>query len=181
MYRVTRGGYEEPHDNSKTKDGKDLLICICCGGSGPPARQDDEKPASKRAGPEVIQCDHCELSWHLDCLDPPLAVAPQRSKANPSKPVWMCPRHVDPELNNIDPTVNILNKDRPEKSRKLKIRKPRNALVVDTALSRGVKNNGLIEIINEPSDDEANLSKPPNLFRAPERGFKLDFIDRVKR
>ena len=178
---MTRGGHEESHENVKTKDGKDTLICFRCAGTGTLAPQTDEKPARSRGSHEMIPCDYCESLWHLDCLDPPLAVAPQRSKANPSKPVWMCPTHIDSELNNIDPTVNIQNKNRPAKSRKYRIRKPRNAVVVDTALSRGVKNNGLIEIINEPSDDEANPSMPPNISRAPEQGLKLDFIDRVKR
>lgn len=39
----------------------------------------------------LIACDQCPLRWHLDCLDPPLTMAPP-----PSTP-WTCPAHL-PEL-----------------------------------------------------------------------------------
>ncbi|KAG8924475.1 hypothetical protein FRC02_010407 [Tulasnella sp. 418] len=37
----------------------------------------------------MISCDYCGLSWHLDCLTPPLVTLP------PSHKKWMCPNHVD--------------------------------------------------------------------------------------
>ncbi|KAG9015932.1 hypothetical protein FRB90_004139 [Tulasnella sp. 427] len=37
----------------------------------------------------MISCDYCLLSWHLDCLDPPLVCMP------PAHKKWMCPNHVD--------------------------------------------------------------------------------------
>jgi len=151
-------------------------------------RQNDDIPTLGRAGREMIQCDLCNLSWHLECLDPPLAVAPKKSKIN--RITWTCPNHIDSLLNDIDPQANTSNKDRPTISRRYKIRRPKNAIFVDTALSRGFKNNGLIEVINEPSDDETFTLKKyetespkslPQLLRAPEKSLKLDFIDRVKR
>ena len=94
----------------------------------------------------------------------------------------MCPNHIDSELNSIDPKANISNKDRPTTGRKYKIRRPKDVVFVDTALKRGLKNNGLIEIINESSDEEISTPRSPaQLLRAPEKGLKLDFIDRVKR
>uniref|UniRef100_F1KVK9 PHD-type domain-containing protein n=1 Tax=Ascaris suum TaxID=6253 RepID=F1KVK9_ASCSU len=35
----------------------------------------------------LLQCDFCPLCYHLDCLNPPLAVPP--------KDRWMCPAHVE--------------------------------------------------------------------------------------
>lgn len=37
----------------------------------------------------MIACDYCTLYWHLDCLTPPLASAP-----NPAKK-WRCPNHIE--------------------------------------------------------------------------------------
>uniref|UniRef100_A0A3P8QSD1 PHD finger protein 12b n=1 Tax=Astatotilapia calliptera TaxID=8154 RepID=A0A3P8QSD1_ASTCA len=35
----------------------------------------------------LIQCDHCPLLFHMDCLDPPLTALPAGK--------WMCPNHVE--------------------------------------------------------------------------------------
>ncbi|KAG2221371.1 hypothetical protein INT45_012417 [Circinella minor] len=37
----------------------------------------------------MITCDYCPLSWHMDCIDPPMASMP-----NPARK-WMCPTHVE--------------------------------------------------------------------------------------
>ncbi|KIO34273.1 hypothetical protein M407DRAFT_16810 [Tulasnella calospora MUT 4182] len=37
----------------------------------------------------MISCDYCLLSWHLDCLDPPLVCLPPPHKK------WMCPNHIE--------------------------------------------------------------------------------------
>ena len=182
-YRLTRGGYEEPPDNFRIKDGKDnTIFCFRCSGSSLPTRQSNDVCAVVRTGREMIQCDYCNLSWHLECLDPPLAVAPKKSNKNGDKVPWMCPNHTVPLLKNIDPKENTSNTNRPTISRNYKIRRPRNAVVVDTALRRGLPNNGLIEIIYDDSEDEAStFDLPPQIPRVQEKGIKLDFIDRVKR
>ena len=185
-HRPTRGGYEEPPDHFKIKDGKDnTVFCFRCQGSSLPIRQSDDIPAVGRGGREIIQCDHCNLSWHLECLDPPLAVAPKKIKTGPNRPktTWMCPNHIDPELNSIDPQANLSNRDRPTFSRKYKVRRPKDSITVDSNLNRGFKNNGLFEIQNESSDDDTwtPTSTAVQILRVPERGVKLDFIDRVKR
>ena len=182
-HSVTRGGYEEPPDNFKVKDGKDnTIFCFRCQGSTLPARQGDSVPGIGKGGREMIQCDHCNLSWHLECLDPPLAVPPKKIVRNgKTKATWMCPNHTDPLLNDIDPTTNPENTDRPTTSRRYKIREPKNAVTVNSTMTRGVKNNGIIEVIDDPSGDE--LSTPDTPFQIPrlsERGIKLDFIDRIK-
>ena len=132
---------------------------------------------------EIIACDYCNLSWHLDCLDPPLAMAPKR-KHNGVKPKmvpWMCPNHIDSELSKV--RVQGSNRNRSSDSkRKYKIRYPKVYNIVDTALRRGLKNNGLIEVENEPSDEDQNMTNiSGQVYRVHEKGIKLDFIDRVKR
>ena len=129
----------------------------------------------------MIQCDYCNLSWHLECLDPPLAVAPPK-ESKTSRILWMCPNHVDPLLNDIDPKANPSNQDRPTTSRNYRIRRPKNLTFVNTTLTRGSKNNGLIEVVSDSDDDEA-LTPPasPQYLRIPQRSIKLDFIDRMKR
>jgi len=46
---------------------------------------------SSRVG-SLVKCDYCPLSFHLDCLDPPLSEIP--------RDVWMCPNHVEQFLDN---------------------------------------------------------------------------------
>lgn len=93
----------------------------------------------------------------------------------------MCPLHVDHELAEIDTSRLV----REPGNRKIRIRKPRNARVVDTALQRGFANNGLVEIQNDSSDEDSEFYEEENeqgtIFRLPEKGVKLDFIDKVKR
>jgi len=46
---------------------------------------------SSRVG-ALVRCDYCPLSFHLDCLDPPLSEVP--------RDVWMCPNHVEQFLDS---------------------------------------------------------------------------------
>lgn len=176
MYRsTTRSGYEELPNNFKLKDNKnDTVLCYRCGKS----------TSEKR---EIIPCDFCNLSWHLDCLDPPLATAPRKTSNNgKTKHTWMCPNHIDGLLANLKTNAHVTasKQAQPATGRAYKVRRPKNASIVDIGLRRGFKNNGLIEIENEPTDDESENEKtyPPGvIYRVPEKGLKLDFIDRVKR
>jgi hypothetical protein len=71
-----------------------------------------------------------------------------------------------------------------------KVRKPRRSSVVEPLFSRGMRNNGLIDIINDADDDtdgEGNYvfsddPRDPNskLYRIPEKGIITDFISKVK-
>ena len=73
-----------------------------------------------------------------------------------------------------------------------KVRKPSEPEVVEPTFSRGMHNNGLIEIMNDTDDDtdgEGNYvfghDDPKDLnskvFRVPEKGVILDFVSKVKR
>lgn len=162
-------GYENLEaapDLLKLKDAKgNPVLCYACGKSA----------LSKQ---EIIQCDYCSLQWHLDCLDPPLSNPPRRVNAGfGSKAAWMCPNHVDHELIAVKSAKSGY-------SRIHRIRRPKKAKVVDTQLRRGFVNNGIIEVDLEPSEDEGfyeDHSSCGVVYRLPERGVKLDFIEKVKR
>jgi hypothetical protein len=62
-----------------------------------------------------------------------------------------------------------------------RFRKIKGASVIKPAVSRGVKNNGYIEIENDPTDDEEELGfyeqrEYGRVYKLPELGIKLDFI-----
>ena len=102
--------------------------------------------------------------------------------ASKIKYTWMCPNHVDQELQALEPSTmtssKVLN------GRSHKIRRPKHPRTVDIALRRGFKNNGNIEIENDPTDEEEFGLEREELgvtYRLPERGIKLDFIDKVRR
>jgi hypothetical protein len=50
---------------------------------------------------------------------------------------------------------------------------------VDTHLTRGFRNHGMIEIENDPSEDELDWDEDGVIYRVTEKSIKLDFIDRV--
>ncbi|KAH0608388.1 uncharacterized protein H6S33_001522 [Morchella sextelata] len=104
-------------------------------------------------GQRIISCDFCPLSWHLDCIGPmPMPNPP------PTQKKWMCPAHAD----GLQP------------------RRPKKAPIVDTSLRRGFKNNGVIEIENEEEVMFEDVMVSGIVYRLPERGIKLDFIEKVK-
>jgi len=169
----TRAGYDEMPDLLKLRDSKGkFVLCFRCGNSSLNHQ-------------EIIPCDFCNLQWHLDCLDPPMANPPVRGSGAKPKHSWMCPNHVEHELAALDSSVMTSSRLQILKGngRTHKVRRPKNAKIVDTALRRGFVNNGLVEIENEASDDEAFFEREQLgvVYRLPERGVKLDFIDRVKR
>jgi len=128
----------------------------------------------------MITCDVCNAHWHLDCLDPPLANAPFRDQWGKKIRDWLCPLHVDHELREMD--LARLANLQVERQRKITLRRPRKAKVIDSNLTRGLVNNGIIEILNDEDGtglefDEEEVNGV--VYRLPEKGIKLDFIDRV--
>lgn len=162
--------YEEAKAESlklKDKAGKTIL-CYSC-------RQ------SALGGRSIISCDYCSLKWHLDCLDPPRAMIPYKQPSGDPRHTWMCPNHVDHELRAIDLSIKAAGEPNPA-GKVYKLRKPKHPRIIEPAISRGIPNNGLIEIINEPSDEEAEMTNQgPPIYRISEKGIKLDFIEKMKR
>jgi len=88
----------------------------------------------------------------------------------PAKP-WRCPAHVDDLLATIPDMLWPAHR----------FRKIKGASVIKPAVSRGVKNNGHIEIENDPTDDEEELGfyeqrEYGQVYKLPEESIKLDFI-----
>lgn len=124
----------------------------------------------------LVTCDHCHQHWHLDCLDPPLANPPALNKDGKKAYDWMCPLHVDQGLRKID--IAFLNR------RRIHVRKPKKPKVAETALTRGHRNNGIIEVLDDESDSSDSEwyehDDGPTVYKLPAHGIKLDFIDKVK-
>lgn len=153
----TRGGYDMPADTLKLKDSKDnILLCYKCNKSALGNR-------------EIADCDFCNLHWHLDCVDPPLASAPKRF----GKGTWRCPAHVDSDI----------AVPRSSSGKTYKVRRPKNPRIIEPALRRGIKNNGIIDIEDDDSEEEEEeeeVQPVGSIYRIPASAIKLDFIAKVK-
>lgn len=128
---------------------------------------------------EIITCDQCSTHWHLDCLDPPLSNQPGRDSWGKKVRDWLCPLHIDHEMREM--SISRLADRQYVRERKVFMRKPRNAKVVDTSLNRGFINNGVIEVVNDEDEEDEFYEEEISgrVYRLPEKGIKLDFIDRV--
>ena len=165
--KMNRAGFFEEPNYKESRDAKGKLItCYQCGKSA--------------NGRDIIPCDFCEHRWHLDCLDPPLAVPPRRRLGDKVNATWRCPLHVDQDLAGIGRQAEAAPG---EIGRQPRPRKPKNGRPLDVSMARGFKNNGVIEVDltkdEEPSIREIEMNG--SVFRLPEAGIRLDFIDRVKK
>ena len=166
--KMNRAGFIEGPNYKDPRDSKgNLILCYVC--------------KLTPHGRDIIPCDFCPARWHLDCLDPPLAVPPRRTIGEKPTAGWRCPLHYEHDLARMD------RSDGTSTSGGLgtipKIRKPKNAIPFDVGLSRGFRNNGLIEV-ELMKDEEPNFKEVDmmgTIYRIPEKGIQLDFIDRVKR
>ena len=61
-------------------------------------------------------------------------------------------------------------------------RKPKHPNIIDIGSRRGVRNNGYIEIVNDPSDEEDTVENEVvgSHFHLTEESIKLDFAQRVR-
>jgi hypothetical protein len=166
-------------------EGKSIL-CTQCGLSSGNKRQ-------------LLKCDFCPAQWHLDCLDPPLANPPHISVDSSQRDAWRCPRHIEHDLrsgqlyqNDLNDQDDVEMADAPTARVARKIRKRKQPTIIEPTFSRGMRNNGLIEVLNDPDDDtdgEGNYVFGPDdpkdlnskVFRVPEKGVILDFVSKVKR
>ncbi|KAL3419138.1 phd-finger domain-containing protein [Phlyctema vagabunda] len=152
-----RPGYDEAPDYFRLKDSKgNPILCHHC-----------HKSAS-HPDRMIIPCGFCGLSWHLDCLDPPLAKEPAVAKK------WKCPAHVDDLMSATPGNLGPAHR----------VRKAKGASAITPAFSRGLKNNGYIEVENMASEEEDDgfyeHREYGQVYKLPERGIKLDFISKVK-
>jgi hypothetical protein len=140
--------YEDAPDFFKIRDADGAaVLCHECGA----------KAENNRA---VIPCSLCGKYWHLDCLDPPLAIPPVLRQ-------WRCPAHVE-QLQSL-----LLGPAH-------RWRHVKGASAISPVFARGLVNNGFIEV-DDDSDDEsgwADVKTYGRIYRLPAKGIKLDFMER---
>jgi hypothetical protein len=98
----SRHGLPEERDPYRLRDRNGIpVVCFRCGLSALPdsSREPSESKRPRRSasvrtaiaesGRALASCDYCDLYWHFDCLDPPMATLPSFGKK------WMCPAHAD--------------------------------------------------------------------------------------
>lgn len=150
-------------DLFKQRDENQPVLCHAC-----------QKPSSEARA--IIPCSLCPFYWHLDCLDPPLAVPPLLKS-------WKCPTHVDDVL-----------AEAPRLAPAHKFRRVKNAQAIAPIFTRGTRNNGHIEIDWTDYDSEQHKNKlrdaaagwpDPNSFgrayKVSANGVILDFIEQLRR
>ncbi|CAE6418729.1 unnamed protein product [Rhizoctonia solani] len=167
--RVNRHGFVEERDPYRLRDRHGALVLCCqCGTSASSSTMDDRTHSSRdfsSRGRPIISCDYCRLHWHMDCLEPPLAVLP----ANGRK--WMCPNHSAHSMP--------------------KIRIPKSGSRVVTITKPGQRNNGNIEVIMDSEPIQLNpqamraayeeVKINGQRYRVPEETIVLDFWNKAKR
>ena len=133
----------------------------------------------------MLPCDYCPAWWHFSCVDPPLTAPPRRATGDKANATWTCPLHHEQDLRNLGSGESSSRGPHPRK-------RPQKApAIVDVGLSRGFKNDGRIMVDLEPdptpvieSDSESepdDLDLPGTIYRLPEKGIKLDFLDRIRK
>ncbi|RAL04189.1 putative PHD finger domain protein [Aspergillus ibericus CBS 121593] len=146
------GRYDDPY-LLRTVDAKgNLIFCSACGRTS-----NGRRP--------IIQCDYCPCAFHMDCVDPPLAIPPtQRPGSDRVHHNWMCPNHVWHDL------VHTVQDEEGYDMIK-RIRRPKRPRMVD------------VEVLPDEEDVERMEDQEEEgiMYRVSERGLKLDFIYRVKR
>ncbi|PNP47636.1 hypothetical protein TGAMA5MH_01459 [Trichoderma gamsii] len=150
-----RAGYDELPDFFKQREDGEAVICHAC-----------QKPATEIRA--IIPCNTCPFHWHIDCLDPPLAMPPVLK-------TWRCPAHVDDVLGDVPPLAPA------HRFRKLK-----GGQAISPVFSRGNNNNGHIELDwgDEPEEPEKSGWRDPDSFgktyRLQAKGVVLDFIEQLR-
>ncbi|KAL6868054.1 hypothetical protein J3F83DRAFT_89865 [Trichoderma novae-zelandiae] len=150
-----RTGYDELPDFFKQREDGEAVLCHAC-----------QKAATEIRA--IIPCSACPFHWHIDCLDPPLAMPPVLK-------TWRCPAHVDDVLGEVPPLAPA------HRFRKLK-----GGQIITPAFSRGIRNNGHIELdwADEPEETDKSGWRDPDTFgrtyRLPAKGVILDFIEQLR-
>ncbi|KAF2747065.1 hypothetical protein M011DRAFT_403120, partial [Sporormia fimetaria CBS 119925] len=183
LSKNTGYGYQKP-DYLRTHDAEHkIILCAQCGQTSGGKRQ-------------MIKCDYCDAYWHLDCCDPPLANPPPVNQESAMRDAWKCPRHVDNDFRSgllyqqdVEGDDDVAMGE-PGARVPRRVRKPKKPVTVDPLFSRGMRNNGLIEVANDPDDEtdgegnyifaEETAPGSSKVFRVPEKGIILDFITKTK-
>lgn len=149
-----------------------VVYCDFCGKSN----YDDNR--------ELIACDNegCKHRVHMDCLNPPRALGTVYSNHRfTARQPFYCQLHTTPYLSTTTNSVGITADAQGQPKRVIKLRAPLKPRLLHSALSRGVRNNGNIEIILDESDDDAyDPNTQAGSYGAREGSIKLDWVAKVK-
>ena len=162
--KMNRAGFIEEPDYKRLKDVKgNVIFCYRC-------------RLTSNGKRDIIPCDFCPYRWHLDCLDPPLAVPPRRRNGDKPNATWRCPLHVENDLRNLG------DGEESGLGRQPRHRIPKNPIPVDVSISRGFRNNGIIDVELMKDDERIDdVEMLGTIYRLPERGIRLDFLERIRR
>jgi hypothetical protein len=162
--KMNRAGFIEEPDYKKLRDAKgNVIFCYRC-------------RLTSNGKRDIIPCDFCPYRWHLDCLDPPLAVPPRRRNGDKPNATWRCPLHIENDLRNCG------NGEGSVLGRQPRHRMPKNPIPRDVSMSRGFRNSGVIDVELMKDDERIDdVEMLGTVYRLPERGIRLDFLDRVRR
>ncbi|RMZ83230.1 hypothetical protein DV738_g1221, partial [Chaetothyriales sp. CBS 135597] len=167
--KMNRAGFIEEPNYRELRDSKGKLItCYLCGLTS--------------NGRDIIPCSYCPARWHLDCCNPPLAIPPRRRAGDKAGVTWRCPLHIEHDLARIGSQDDAAAAG--DLGRQPRPRRPKDARPVDVDLTRGFRNNGVIDVELEPEVELPSIKDVDmqgQVFRLKEKGIRLDFIDRVKR
>ncbi|KAL6698732.1 hypothetical protein J3F84DRAFT_233181 [Trichoderma pleuroticola] len=150
-----RAGYDELPDFFKQREDGEAVLCHAC-----------QKPATEIRA--IIPCSACPFHWHIDCLDPPLAMPPVLK-------TWRCPAHVDDVLGDVPPLAPAH-----------RFRRVKGGQIITPAFSRGIRNNGHIELdwADDPEESDRSGWRDPDSFgktyRLQAKGVVLDFIEQLR-
>ncbi|KAG9245401.1 hypothetical protein BJ878DRAFT_419266 [Calycina marina] len=155
--RGGRIGWDEAPDYFRLKDSKgNVILCHQC------------NQRALHPDRAILPCHFCHLSWHLDCINPPMSKEPTMGKP------FRCPAHIDDILTAIPDNLWPAHRHRKVKNEQI--------MVAPT----GCKNNGYIEVENNiPSDKEDNtkfneVTEYGRTYKLPEDTIKLNFIEKVR-
>lgn len=150
---------------------RDAVYCCFCGKSN----LEDER--------KIIACDHpgCTNKLHMDCVFPPRAsdivyTNPRFTQRAP----FYCHMHTRPYISTtVNPFGLTADADGTPK-RTIKLRAPKKPRLLHSALNRGVKNNGNIQVQLEESDHEYDPNTQAGTYVLSEKAIQLDWIAKVK-
>ena len=106
-----------------------------------------------------IHCDYCPLTYHLDCLTPPMTSLPS------STDKWMCPNHIEPILDRY-----LLRQNKFSTSERVKIYRQysqieHNAVIQDFIRMRQTKNYLVSKTIDNHRLERIDISQIPNIIK----------------
>ncbi|OWZ62399.1 nuclear protein [Cryptococcus neoformans Tu401-1] len=158
--KIDRKGFLEDRDPFRLRDGRQRKVeCYHCGGSALPKHSVMTDPEATWR--QIVSCDYCSLSWHLDCLSPPPTIMPSAGKK------WMCPNHPDhvmPRRRTLQDNIQTIE-----------------------VVGKGQFNNGNVEIVNDSgSSGTSEMEFEDTIinrrkFRVPEKIIRLDFWEKLKK